>query len=313
MRTPLLTTLSSLLVASSLSGCVFDLESDCSEGFLFDIDGFSFGCEEEQDAWGDNSDEILPCEALTNGYCDGDQDTIPDEIEGMIDTDGDGAADCEDPDSDNDGILDKDECGENPWNPIDTDGDGAEDFRDSDADNDTIPDEVEGGVDSDGDGDEDQVDLDSDNDGIDDEDECGEDSENPVDTDGDGLEDFVDEDSDDDGIDDAVEGDGDTDGDGIPDNLDEDSDDDGFSDAEEGESDSDGDGIPDFLDFDEQDEEGDDLDGDEQGDDELLGSSAPECGGCQGTVTASGSLAMALLLGLPMGLMRNRKSWEGGN
>ena len=278
-----LISLTFLVATTALSGCVFSVDGDCADGSDFGFDEIFFGCEEDErrdgsggGAWGG------ACEAITNGYCDSDQDTIPDDVEGMVDSDGDGDADCEDPDSDNDGLSDKEEVGDDPWNPVDTDGDGSEDFRDSDCDNDTIPDAVEGGIDTDGDGDEDQVDLDSDDDGILDEDECGEDPSNPTDTDGDGDEDFVDTDSDDDGVDDEVEGDGDTDGDGIPDFLDEDTD-----------------------------------DGTEEGDvgakgGDLLGTSAPECGGCTGSITASGSLAMALLTGLPLGLMRRRRSWEGG-
>ena len=91
-------------------------------------------------------------------------------------TDADGIPDFRDPDSDNDGILDEDEC---PDDTPCTDGDGdlIPDFQDTDRDNDNIPDAVECGAltpcpDTDGDGTPDVDDADSDGDGLTDAQEC---------------------------------------------------------------------------------------------------------------------------------------------
>ena len=92
------------------------------------------------------------------------------------DTDGDLIPDFRELDSDDDGILDEDECpDDNPC--VDGDGDGMFDFQDVDRDNDGILDEDEcptGApcVDTDEDGDADVDDLDSDNGGISDMEEC---------------------------------------------------------------------------------------------------------------------------------------------
>jgi hypothetical protein len=59
---------------------------------------------------------------------------IPDVVEGSMDTDSDGLRNFEDPDSDNDGILDIIEC-EKPVCP-DTDKDSVPDYLDTDSDND---------------------------------------------------------------------------------------------------------------------------------------------------------------------------------
>jgi len=216
----------------------------------------------------DPADTALP----PGSYTDTDGDTIIDEDEEGVDTDGDGIPDDEDLDSDNDSIPDSVEAGD-PWPgsaPVDTDGDGIEDFRDHDSDGDGIPDRAEVGDDPssprdfDGDGIPDYVDTDSDGDGIGDSYEWGTGTD-PVDSDGDGRPDYADADSDGDGIDDIYEGgadeDGaprDTDGDGVPDYLDDDSDGDGFSDIEEADPhpgtgeprDTDGDGDYDFSDTD---------------------------------------------------------------
>jgi hypothetical protein len=66
---------------------------------------------------------------------DCDFDTIPDSIEGTVDTDADGWPDKCDPDADNDGLSDGIE------GTADTDGDGKVDYKDADSDNDTIGDE----------------------------------------------------------------------------------------------------------------------------------------------------------------------------
>ncbi|MEZ0538345.1 beta strand repeat-containing protein [Fibrella arboris] len=57
----------------------------------------------------------------------------------VLDTDGDGVANANDLDDDNDGILDDTEGG----NLVDTDGDGVADLLDLDADDDGIPDNIE--------------------------------------------------------------------------------------------------------------------------------------------------------------------------
>ena len=170
---------------------------------------------------------------------DADDDGLPDGVEGVVDTDGDGLADFLDPDSDNDGIPDADEdTGLPPLSGADTDNDGIDDAVDVDS---------TGGLDTNGNG-------------IDD-------SFEPSDLDGDGIPDYLDTDSDNDGIPDVVEGNADSDGDGIPDFKDRDSDNDGIPDIIEDRntpvlsgSDSDQDGIDDAIDVDNT--GGTDLDGD---------------------------------------------------
>ena len=184
------------------------------------------------------------------------------------DFDGDGLADEDDLDDDNDGILDTVEnaaCTPSAQT-CDTDGDGTPNKFDLDSDADGISDVYEangtdlnkdgrsdGAVDANGvpasakggltppdtdkDGKTDPYDVDSDGDGIPDAVERGADGNNPLDTDRDGIPDFRDVDSDGDGIPDAIERgpDGtrplDTDRDGTPDYRDLDSDNDGIPDA----------------------------------------------------------------------------------
>ncbi len=225
---------------------------------------------------------------------DMDNDGIPDAVEGVGDTDGDGTPDYQDTDSDNDGIpdideeqrvpplsgidsdgdgiddaLDVDQTGgtdadgdgvDDSLAPSDLDEDGVPDYRDDDTDGDGIADATEGAGDTDGDGVPNYRDLDSDNDGL-------PDAMETFDSDGDGSADYIDPDSDNDGIPDSVEADGlppaDTDGDGLFDYIDPDSDDDGISDLEEGRTsgnDTDNDGIDDTYDVDQT--GGADLNGD---------------------------------------------------
>jgi hypothetical protein len=222
-------------------------------------------------------------DATLVSYKDSDGDTIIDLDEGFVDpnggstdsgeptesldTDGDGTPDYLDTDSDNDGISDADEAGDDdpltlPW---DTDGDGIKDFRDLDSDGNCIADADEDTDDKDGDGFLPWVDLDDDGDGIKDTIEIG-DACAMIDSDGDGKADFVDRDSDGDGVGDQYEAGTssyedeprDTDHDGTPDYLDQDSDGDGFTDTDESGGggpgtaprDTDGDGIYDFADTD---------------------------------------------------------------
>ena len=177
---------------------------------------------------------------------------------GSIDTDGDTLPDHQDLDSDDDGIRDEEEAGDDEIStpPVDSDGDGIPDFRDADSDDNGVLDRDEGSRDTDGDLVPDYVDIDNDGDGIDDVTEIGGSPAGPVDTDGDGVPDYMDLDSDGDTIADAFERTVDTDGDGVPDYRDLDSDCDTIPDAvEAGDEDlatppvdTDGDFVPDFRD-----------------------------------------------------------------
>ena len=108
--------------------------------------------------------------------------------------------DDDDTDSDEDGIPDIIEVGDDQLDPKDTDDDGIPDYLDPDSDNDTIPDVVEvlddptNPVDTDNDGVPDYLDTNSDNDPLPDIDEAGPDPNNPQDTDNDGLPDYRDPD-----------------------------------------------------------------------------------------------------------------------
>jgi ELWxxDGT repeat protein/VCBS repeat-containing protein len=59
---------------------------------------------------------------------DQDQDTIPDNVEGAGDPDGDNLPNFLDPDSDGDGLPDRDEAGPDPRNPQDSNNNGVPDF-----------------------------------------------------------------------------------------------------------------------------------------------------------------------------------------
>lgn len=194
---------------------------------------------------------------------DEDGDAISDAQEGRstgTDSDADGVPDFRDLDSDDDGILDVDEAGDDrvATLPVDADGDGIPDFRDLDSDGNGVLDRVEGSEDLDGDGRIDASDIDNDGDGLLDRDEVGPSAAAPSDTDGDGIFDLDEIDSDADTISDAFEDLFDTDADGRRDGIDTDSDDDGYSDAiEAGDADlltvpvdTDVDGVPDFRDAD---------------------------------------------------------------
>jgi hypothetical protein len=199
----------------------------------------------------------------TDPFGDTDGDTILDQHEGgadAVDTDEDSQPDYLDLDSDNDGLPDAFEAGDDilATPPIDSDGDGIPNFRDPDSDNNGIPDTREGMGDTDGDGVPDYADPDDDGDGVPDVEELGGFTDFPVDTDRDGIPDFRDVDSDNDTISDGDERMADTDRDGTPDWADLDSDGDGIPDSvEAGDDDlatapvdTDGDGIPDFRDRD---------------------------------------------------------------
>ena len=77
---------------------------------------------------------------------DQDNDSIADNIEGMLDHDSDGLPNYLDVDSDSDGILDLDETN------ADHDADGIANYLDDDSDGDSISDLIEGNADTDADG-----------------------------------------------------------------------------------------------------------------------------------------------------------------
>jgi len=253
---------SPLFVATGLLSASVFLLSGCWDGWNSTPDDDDFTPASGNDADGDGISDDIEGDVDSDGdgvpdYLDedSDNDDIPDSVEGADDADGDGIPNYLDDDSDGDGILDSLE------GAGDVDGDGIPNFLDEDSDGDGIPDSVEGSGDSDGDGVPDFLDTDSDGDGIPDS------VEGTGDIDGDGIPNYLDEDSDGDGIPDAsdddvdgdgipnsVEGDGDADGDGISNMYDDDSDGDGIPDSIEGAGDPDGDGVPNFLD--------DDSDGD---------------------------------------------------
>ena len=241
------------------------------------------------DSDGDGIDDGTEIGGSPLSPTDSDGDGLIDALEsGTQDGDGDGVADSQDLDSDNDGITDAVE------GVVDTDGDGILDRDDLDSDNDGIYDVVESGaaagLDSDNDGRingavgangvADAVETTADsgltdynNDGI---------ADAPADTDGDSTADFRQLDADNDGIYDVIEAGGsdgdndgiigsgtpvvdadglaagagldvpDTDGDGVPDYRDLDSDNDAITDSTEisHSFDTDGDGIPDYRDLD---------------------------------------------------------------
>ncbi|NND95399.1 MAG: tandem-95 repeat protein, partial [Flavobacteriales bacterium] len=179
-----------------------------------------------------------------------------------VDTDGDGVLDYLDLDSDNDGISDNLESGDQQDicdpQPLDFDGDGVPDHLDLDSDNDGLLDYTESneggfgplGIDSDGDGIDDAFDSD----------QGGVLTTDPLDTDSDGTPDHLDLDSDNDGIGDVTENGGtDPDNDGIVgDGTEIDSDGDGILDTIDDDlggmpidlQDADGDGVPDSQDLD---------------------------------------------------------------
>ncbi|MCB9590286.1 MAG: hypothetical protein H6718_33045 [Polyangiaceae bacterium] len=101
-----------------------------------------------QDAGGDSSSggsSLFDSDLDPYAKEDSDGDGINDSIEGRADnrdTDGDGTPDYLDTDSDNDGLLDKDEAGD-PTKPVDTDGDDTPDYLDPDSDNDGLGDKEE--------------------------------------------------------------------------------------------------------------------------------------------------------------------------
>ncbi len=181
-----------------------------------------------------------------------------------LDSDGDTIGDIDDPDDDNDGILDVVEgqgAGALVDPSADTNGDGRPDYLDPTAPGfiDENSDGVDDRHDFDGDGVPNHLDLDSDNDGISDTTEGG-----GLDVDADGLLDSCQDtntnglcDSVDEGLDGTALPVPNTDGALFDDFLDLDADDDGVTDAQEAsESDADGDGVPDTYDGTDADSDG---------------------------------------------------------
>ena len=170
-----------------------------------DIDGDGLENEDEKDIGLDPENED------TDGDTIGDGDEVSDASD-PEDTDEDDIIDALDPDSDDDGLFDADEAGDDlvDTEPIDTDDDGTPNFRDSDSDDDDV-DDVDDNcplvantdqIDTDGDGDGDDCDGDSDGDGLsDEEDNCvwvANPDQNDQDDDGEG--DDCDDDQDGDGV-----------------------------------------------------------------------------------------------------------------
>lgn len=124
------------------------LVSNASQADL-DQDGAGDACDPDRD--GDGILNELEVEWGTDpDGADSDNDTISDwdelSADGQpVDTDGDDLIDALDPDSDDDGILDRDEAGDaDPTTPpVDTDGDGIPDFRDRDSDDDGVLDDID--------------------------------------------------------------------------------------------------------------------------------------------------------------------------
>ena len=220
-----------------------------------------------------NNDGVI--DANDTGFADIDEDGMDDtsEITPVIHTDGDifgdGFPDYLDIDSDNDGIFDVNEGGDNI---LDTNNDGVINSSDTgfeDADLDGMDDDSEVSLetDTDGDGTPDFQDIDSDNDGVFDVVEGG---DGDLDTDDDGFigcicsndSGYFDENNN--GMNDTAELtlELDSDGDGIFNYVDIDSDDDGIYDVEEGGDgvlDTNGDGVISALDGNAVDSDGDGM------------------------------------------------------
>jgi hypothetical protein len=197
------------------------------------------------DTDGDGTPDYLDVDSDGDGVLD-----VVGSGHGAQDADHDGHIDAN-ADADHDGIPDvADAAPSIPGSFADADGDGTADAQDRDLDNDGIPDDLDGTEDTDGDGLPNLADLDSDGDGISDLIEAG-----GVDANGDGIVDNL-TDVNHNGLADVADSAAggsalpvpDTDHDGIADFRDVDSDGDGLSDRQESTVDSDHDGIPDYKD-----------------------------------------------------------------
>ena len=93
----------------------------------------------------DAEEDVLgtdPNDPDSDGDSIGDASEVGGDIENPLDTDGDGTIDALDDDSDEDGVSDKDEAGDDDLEtePVDSDGDGEPDFLDLDSDGDAVAD-----------------------------------------------------------------------------------------------------------------------------------------------------------------------------
>ena len=257
--------------SGELNYLIQDTDGDGTPDFM-DIDSDGDGISDLFEAGGVD----INCDARIDSFTDIDDKGVDDAIQAsalpVFDTDGDGVADYRDSDSDQDGIADSIEAGNDGCRPQDTDGDGAADYRERDSDGDNVLDGEDSNNDAadvqpfepvsddvDNDGIPNDMDLDDDNDGLPDT------VEGVEDTDRDKTLNQYDLDSDNDGITDlseasklvAIVRDLDTDGDG---RLDAAIGSNGLADVLESTpdsgttiftvADSDGDGIPDFKDMD---------------------------------------------------------------
>jgi hypothetical protein len=225
--------------------------SDVSEAILVDADHDSRADAGQSptatpaDTDGDMTPDFLDLDSDGDGTFD-----VVASGHGAQDADQDGRIDAA-ADADHDGIPDvADAAPSVPGTFADADGDGTADAQDRDLDNDGIPDALDGTDDVDGDGLPNLADLDSDGDGISDLIEAG-----GVDANSDGIVDNLTDTNHNglaDGYDSAAGGTAlappDTDHDGTADFRDVDSDGDGFSDRQESTVDSDHDGIADYKD-----------------------------------------------------------------
>ena len=236
--------------ADGLADAPADTDADGVEDYI-DLDSDNDGVADVVEAGGVQGSDtgVLAAVIDTNG--DGLHDALISVPLDDPDTDNDGVVDRLSLDSDADGISDIVEAGGTDANDdglidnlLDVDANGLQDalqnvaLPDTDSDADLLPD---------------RIDTDSDGDGIDDSVETNL-GDTSIDTDSDGVPDYLDLDSDADGLSDADEGVADIDNDSIPDYIDNnalaDTDGDGILDSEEGLVDTDGDGVPNLNDTD---------------------------------------------------------------
>ncbi len=209
--------------SGALNFNIQDTDGDGTPDFM-DLDSDGDGIPDIIEAGGIDADN----DGRIDNFVDVDDKGVDDAIQAsalpIFDTDGDGAADYRDTDSDNDLLSDSVEAGNNPNAPRDTDNDGAADYRELDSDGNGISDTEQAGLSS----------------GDNTDNNTAPDDDPRPDTDGDGIANQDDLDDDNDGIPDAIEGLVDADGDGVADGDSRDSDGDGTPDGWDLDSDNDG-------------------------------------------------------------------------